>query len=138
MRRASTPTAPGFDPADARRLVHGFMRQVSHRLTKGGDPEADRRACFRLARRLVAQDPTLAARLHYTLAFDRLNIDPDDHEYIVANALALVVGEMYLIVRNLNSTGDIETARREIEKVVDAWSKLVAGIPGPIRRPPGS
>jgi hypothetical protein len=45
---------------------------------------------------------------------------------------------VYLQVRKLNDTGDVEAARREIEKVVKNWSDLLAGVSGAIRRRPDS
>jgi hypothetical protein len=102
-----------------------------------GDPEADGRACHKLARRLVAQDAGLAPRLHHTLALDRVGIDVDDDQsYIVANALAVIVMETWHLLRQLNRSGDVAAARREMDKVVENWSNLIAGIPGAIRRAP--
>ena len=134
MRRGSTPAAPSIDPVEARGLVFGFVRSLCRRLTKGGDSEADQRACFRLARRLVAHDPSLAGRFRRTLGLDRV-VDPDESDdYVVANGLAVLTLDVYLQLQKLNDTGDVEAARREIEKVVKNWSDLVAGIPGAIRR----
>jgi hypothetical protein len=86
----------------------------------------------------VAQDGTLTDRFRYTLGLDRV-VDPDEsNEYVVANGLAVLTLDVYLQLRKLNDTGDVEIARREIEKVVKNWSDLIAGIPGAIRRPPGA
>ena len=136
-RPLAAPAHSGIDPAEARRLVYRFVRALCCRLTKGGNSDADQRACFRLARRLVAQDGTLTDRFRYTLGLDRV-VDPDEsNEYVVANGLAVLTLDVYLQLRKLNDTGDVEAARREIEKVVKNWSDLIAGIPGAIRRPPG-
>ena len=138
MRRGPAPAVPSIDLPEARRLVHRFVRAICRRLVKGGDAEADQRACHVLASRLVARDAALAPRLLDTLGLDRV-LDPDEPpEYVVANGLAVLVLDVYLQLRKLNDTGDVEAARCEMDKVVENWSNLIAGIPGAIRRLPGS
>jgi hypothetical protein len=128
---------PGSQPEAVENLVRAFVGGICRRRKKDADPDADQRACRDLARRLVARDPGLAPRLHSTLGLDRVGIDPDDDPtHITANALAIVVMEGWHVLGQLNQSGDVETARSEIEKMVKNWGNLIAGIPGAIDRSP--
>jgi hypothetical protein len=136
-RSVGAVVQPGTKAQPVEKLVRSFVASICRRRTKEAHPDADRRACHTLARRLVARDAGLAPRLHHVLALDRVGIDiDDDASYIVANALAVVVAETWHVLRQLDQSGDVETARREIDKVVGNWTNLIAGIPGAIRRWP--